>query len=258
MTTPGQNADERSSLLHFLERWQEGTEWQLLEETTHAEMPDFLLQRIDGSETVGVAMRRAVVEPMARATAVTDEITEELLDALQASHVEHLGVFLLFNERSALTIGKGQEREAVVMRVARLIKERLPLETSIAIEPEDLAAVEVHAVDFIVLFPKGNLEVFNAGSTARGRGVHVVQPYIDEKAERLPTYRSDGATRSVALCPSARFAGVWLVLILMDGPGLSSSISSRRAEHELKRRGFDRAFLLDYGETGRRVIELLG
>ena len=258
MTREAQKADERGSLLHFLERWSEGAEWRLVEEIANTENPDFLLQRVDGSETVGVELRRASFEPLAQADAVAEAIADELEDQLHTIHVERLGVLLFFQEASALAIGVRRKRREAIHSLAKLIAERLPIEGSTKINPEELRLAGIHAISGVVIIPTNELTVVNAGASASGVGVHVVQPYIDEKAERLPRYRSNGAVRSAALCSSARFTGVWLVVTLMDGPGLSSSISSGGAESELKRRGFDRAFLLDRWEGARRVIELVG
>lgn len=86
-------------------------------------------------------------------------------------------------------------------------------------------------------------------------GVDVLQQPIDEKGRKMAEYRA--ADRADRLAPSNHLGGVWLLVTVFDGKGLSSSIWTAEAERRLRRRGFDRAFLLDrYQHGDRRMIEI--
>lgn len=63
-------------------------------------------------------------------------------------------------------------------------------------------------------------------------------------ARRSRSTTAAGEERASRVAPGCRFGGVWLVVTVFDGPGFSSSVLTRGAELSLRRREFDRAFLV--------------
>ena len=248
---------ESAAIADFLAHWADGPLWEMVEEDGDRETPDALLRRRDGTELVGVELTRHVQAGLAKAEAFATQLAAAVQDALARAGVQKVGVLLSFFGGSALAIGVGTRRAANVEAIAAFIGGKLPVRDSIAIDSEELEAADVPAVHGIVMFPTDELFVMKAATTGHGPGVQVIQPTIDEKAKKLATYRAGAQARASRLGPDCRFAGVWLVVTLFDGPGISSSVLTRDAESYLSRRDFDRAFLLDFWEgEGRRVIEI--
>lgn len=257
MTRPEQKTQERRSIAQFLAHWDEGRVWELADEGDDAEAPDAILRRLDGSSIVAVEITRYVFAPLARADVVADEIAEDVQDCLRRLGIGALGVFLSFYEGSALAIGTGKERLANVERIAQFIAARLPIARSMSIEAEALERANVPAVHGVFMSAADDLFVVKAGTTGHGVGAQVIQPHIDAKANRLAEYRSNGRARASRLASSCHFGGVWLIVSVFDGKGISSSVLTRDAERRLDTAGFERAFLLDFWESEkRRVIEL--
>jgi hypothetical protein len=258
MTRAEQKANERRVALDFLDAWAEGVEWRLVEECDGVEHPDVMFVRADGSEAVGVEVTRAVLEELADAKAMSQRVAAEIEAALRKAGAQRLSVLLSFANASALAFrGKGQA--AKIQRIADLLLARLPLTSYVSLEEKTLARLRIVGITHIMMLEGDELCVVDSGGVANGPRIGVVQPFIDKKVDDLPTYRASAEARASRLIPPSTCGGVWLIVSLFDGPGFSGSISSHGAEHALSRRGFDRAFVLDYFRGERcAAIEIVG